>query len=314
MSGLNLVQRAMLGADPDIAATIPEIAPSHDVPAAALLLDRSSLAGDQRPIEAAGTAGGEVHLNLARCREEGILSPGNTETETHNEFRTIKRRLLLALNEAGKPSLRPTTILITSALPSEGKTFTALNLALALAGEPDLRVLLIEGDVINPSLASYFTTARERLGLTDLLSGAVERPEAVMHPCGSIPNLSVIFAGSPDPRTPELMASPRMAEIQARLHTSYPDLLVVIDCSPVISPEPAALAPHVDHGIMVVAADQASRLQLREALDQIGACAQLSLVFNKSPRWRKKGTYYQYHYGASALARSGAVSGDFGSP
>lgn len=316
-STLNLVQRAMLqGLEPAPQHVAPDFPAMGKPPEAHGLLDRSRLAGNERQIEAPPSAGQEVHLNHARCREDGILSPGNTETETHNEFRIIKRRLLLALKDAERtPEDGPPKVLITSALPAEGKTFTALNVALALAAERDLQVLLIEGDVINPALSRYFVTAKARQGLTDLLNGNIDRPEAVMHSCAGVPNLRIIFAGAPDPRTPELMASPRLPEIFAQLHAAYPELLVVIDCSPTISPEPAAMASHVDHAIMVVAADQASRLQLQEALDQIAACPRISLVFNKSPRWRKKGTYYGYgyQYGAKASAQPEASS-DFGSP
>jgi receptor protein-tyrosine kinase len=266
------------------------------------VLETPRLGGDQNPIEFRESVVGEVQLNLGRCREEKILFPGSAEVETHNEFRAVKRRLLLAMSGVNVNTGYPNTVLITSAMPREGKTFTALNLALTLAAERDIHVLLMEGDVVNPSLHDYFTSAKVRKGLTDVLNGTVPAACEVVHPCAGVANLSVMFAGTPDPRAPELMASARMPEVLAQLSASYRDLFVVIDCSPVISPEPAALCAHVHHSIMVVAAEQTSRLQLQEALNHVSASPQVSLLFNKSPRWRKHGAYYGYGYGTTADA------------
>jgi Mrp family chromosome partitioning ATPase len=132
----------------------------------------------------------------------------------------------------------------------------------------------------------------------------------VVHHCNGVANLSVIFAGNPDPRASELMASPRMAEVLAQLHRSYRNLFVVIDCSPVISPEAAALAGHVHHTIMVVAAEQASRAEVHDAIGHVSACRDVSLVFNKSPRWRKRDDYYQYRYRYAGPGQG--VNPDFG--
>jgi receptor protein-tyrosine kinase len=272
------------------------------------VLETPRLAGDQTPIEFRDPVVGEVHLNIGRCREEKILFPGSSEIETHNEFRAVKRRLLLAMSAVNANPGYPNTVLITSAMPREGKTFTALNLSLTLAAERDIHVLLIEGDVVNPSLHQYFTSAKTRKGLTDALNGGVAAATEVVHPCAGVANLSVMFAGTPDARAPELMASVRMPEILAQLGACYRDLFVVIDCSPVISPEPAALCAHVHHAIMVVAAEQTSRLQLQEAINHVSASPQVSLLFNKSPRWRKHGSYYGYGYGIAAEAAPNAAS------
>jgi receptor protein-tyrosine kinase len=257
-----------------------------------------------------------VHLNRARFRDDKIICPGNIDVISHNEFRTIKRRLLLAMQEADAVKDRPNTVLVTSAMPGEGKTFTALNLAISLAAERNMRVLLIDGDVVNHSLSGYFNAGDSTAGLTDLLDGRAANVTEVMHGCAEIKNLSVMFAGRPDPRAPELMASTRMTEILGELLRADADLFVVVDCSPVISPEPAALAPHVDHAIMVVAAQQTSRHQLKEALENLAACPRVSLLFNKSPRWRRNGVYYGYYgqtnQGTASLAAE--PSANLGTP
>ena len=302
--GLNLIQRAMQFDGKKPAAHAHQDFSEQPSGVVARLaahqpgVDPHRFAGNDAPIEVGPEAPPQIEFSPGQCRNEKILIPGNTDFETRNEFRTIKRRLLLALRDSATSVDYPPVILIPSARPAEGKTFTALNLALTLADERDLHVLLIEGDVVNPSLSRYFVSAMTRKGLTDLLSEKTTSAKDVVHQCATIPNLSVLFAGNPEPRASELMASPRMPEILSEFHRIYRNLLVVVDCSPVISPEPAALAGHVSHAIMVVGAEQSSRLELRDALDHMAACPNVSLIFNKSPRWRKQGSYYQYHYGA----------------
>jgi receptor protein-tyrosine kinase len=318
-SSLNLVQRAMsLGMGRTIAppaAPVADAGLSRRQPVDHLLFEPERIAGDAAPIQPERACVPELRLNYARCRDDKIICPGNVDVTTHNEFRTVKRRLLLAMQEIKAKRSNANAILVTSALPGEGKTFTALNLAITLAAERNLKVLLIDGDAVNPSLANYFTPGAEPLGLIDVLAGKVNKVADVVHPCADIGNLSVMFAGHADPRAPELMASVRMEEVLAELSRANPDLYILIDCSPVISPEPAAMAPHVDHAIMVVAAQQTSRHQLREALEHLAGCPQVSFLFNKSPRWRKEGAYYGYYGPAKSPAYpdgGAAPYGDFG--
>lgn len=305
LPSLNLIERAMqLDAGPHIdmgKSAFIEAVPTERTPdIAAPDLDLSLLRGNAAAARERPAKSLQIEFNPARCREEKILVPGNPEIETRNEFRTIKRRLLIAMKQASPEVDYPPAVLVTSARPGEGKTFVSLNLALTLADERDFQVLLVEGDVVNPSLSRYFATGRTREGLNELLNEKISSPEDVVYQCEDIPNLNVMFAGNPDPRASELMASPRMPEILAQLHRADRNLFVVIDCSPVVSPEPAALAGHVGHTIVVVGADQASRAEVEDALAHVAPSRQVSLVFNKSPRWRKTGGYYHYGYGYGA--------------
>jgi protein-tyrosine kinase len=311
--GLNLIQRAMQfqGAGAvDIGAAIPLERSSSDFRAPPPI--EMDFRPDRQPSpEARPAAAMEIAFNHGSCRERKVLIPGNSDIEVRNEFRTIKRRLLQSLNQSAPEADYPNVVLVSSSRPAEGKTFVSLNLALTLADERDLQILLMEGDVVNPSLSQYFASGRAREGLSELLNGRVAVPEDVIHPCEGVANLSVMFAGSPDPRSPELMASRRMPEILTELHRNWRNLLVVIDCSPVVAPEPAALAPHVNHTILVVGAEQATPGELQDAIGQVAPCRNVSLVFNKSPRWRKRGTYYGYGYGQNR-AQSGGAQIDFG--
>jgi protein-tyrosine kinase len=324
LPNLNLIQRAMqldtgphidMGKSAFVETTFAEPR-STDNGEGAPDLDLSLLKGNATPVRERSVTSLQIEFNPARCREEKILVPGNPEIETLNEFRIIKRRLLQTMKQASPEIDYPPAVLVTSARPGEGKTFVSLNLALTLADERDFQVLLMEGDVVNPSLCRYFATGRVREGLTELLNEKISSPEDVVYQCENHPNLHVMFAGNPDPRASELMASPRMPEILAQLHRSYRNLLVVVDCSPVVSPEPAALAGHVAHTIVVVGAEQASRAEIEDALAHVSPSRQISLVFNKSPRWRKMGSYYHYGYGygygAAAHAAAEASKLDVG--
>src|SRR5262249_49602950 len=114
---------------------------------------------------------------------------------------------------------------------------------------------------------------------------------------------SVIFAGSPDRAVPELVSSRKMWDVCIDISSRYNDRIIIIDSPPVLaSTEPANMAQHVHQLIMVVAAGQADRTQLTTALEQVSACRNVSLLFNKAPRWHQVegDPYYQYYSGNGA--------------
>jgi receptor protein-tyrosine kinase len=238
-----------------------------------------------------------VRLNLTRIRQSQIVTPDNTSSTTYNEFRAIKRKLLpLARGTGTGGTMVNNLFMVTSALPGEGKTFTAMNLAISLAAERNLHVILIDGDVVRSSLDAYFDGANGR-GLTELLNGKCQDVNEVMHRCVDVPNLRVIFAGKHDSGSPELLASKRMADISRDLATRYPDRIIIIDAPPVLAAaEPAALVSHMNHVIMVVAAQQPSRHHVEEALTRISSARNIMMLFNKSPQWRHTSAASYYYY------------------
>jgi protein-tyrosine kinase len=221
-----------------------------------------------------------------------------------NEFRGIKRKLLQKVRDPHTRAAVSNLIMVTSSLPGEGKTFSSVNLSLSLAAERGLQVLLIDADVIRPSVGNMFVNPPTE-GLTDLLSGKVGHVSDVLHRCADIPNLAVIFAGNPSANTPELISSGRMANLCRELSARYPDRVIVLDTPPVLaSSEPAILASYVHHLIMVVAADQTDRHQLRKALESVASCQSVSMLFNKAPSWNEPEyvAYYGYANPGSAAA------------
>jgi len=262
----------------------------------------------RRPPE--GERSRQVNLDFRVLRQNGMITPDNMASVISNEFRGIKRKLL---QKARDPETRVAVnnlIMVTSTLPGEGKTFTSINLAMSLAAERGLNVLLVDADIIRPSVGNMFKSTPKE-GLTDLLSSGTSKVSDVLCRCAEIPNLAVMFSGAATVNSPELISSGRMADLCTELSTRYPDRIIVLDTPPVLaSPEPAQLASYVHQLIMVVAADQTDRHQLQKSLESVASCKNISLLFNKAPRWNEAqyAPYYGYGYGASASAANSAAS------
>jgi receptor protein-tyrosine kinase len=303
-SRLNLIQRAMQQVKPKPAENdlqsdaVPALQKNGEASADPSLTRAMPM--PPTPMPAARTERGgvpDVRLNYAKLRDLQIMTPDNKSSYTYNEFRAIKRKLVPMTHDPQTKALTRNLILVTSALPGEGKTFTAMNLAIGLAAERNLEVILVDGDVLRSTIGEYFEGPHGE-GLLDLLTGSCQQIDDVMHRCADLPNLHVIFAGKHEETSPELLASKRMAEACATLSRRYPECIVVIDTPPVLATsEPVALAMHVHHLIMVVAAGQATRGQIEEALSAVSACPSINLLFNKVPKWQRSNPYsYYYNY------------------
>ena len=228
-----------------------------------------------------------VRLDTAKLTASRITLPENTKTVTYNEFRSLKRKLIPTTADPETGAMTRNMVMVTSAVPGEGKTFTAMNLAIALAAEPNLDVILVDGDVTQGSIATYFQQP-DQDGLLELLTGKRQRLEEVLHPCAELPQLHVLFAGARHHATPELFASRGMADLCTALSTHFPQSIVLFDMPPVLAAsEPAAIAAHVHHLIMVVAAGRAGRDQVEAALAEVSRCPSISMVFNQSPEWER---------------------------
>jgi receptor protein-tyrosine kinase len=237
----------------------------------------------------------QVRLDFRVLRQNGMITPDNMASTISNEFRGIKRKLLQKVRDPKTRATVNNLIMLTSSLPGEGKTFSSTNLALSLAAERGLRVLLIDADIIRPSVGKMFISP-PREGLVELLTGRVGHVSDVVHQCVEAPNLSVIFAGDPRKGSPELISSNQMVTLCRDLSSRYPDRVVILDTPPVLaSSEPAILAGYVHQLIMVVSADHADRHQLRKSLEAVSACQNVSLLFNKAPSWNE--AEYTAYYG-----------------
>jgi exopolysaccharide/PEP-CTERM locus tyrosine autokinase len=221
----------------------------------------------------------------------GYILPDAPVTSLAEEFRLIKRQLLRA-SEATDANR---SVLIASAQPGEGKTFCALNLALSLASERDLEVLLVDGDFSKPQVLKILGLEGEA-GLVDALEDPALDVEQLLIPT-DLAGLCVLPSGRHVNNVPELLASDRTRDVLARL-TGAPRRIVIFDSPPVLAASPAAiLAAHVGQVLMVVRADRTTEADLREAAGHLSACDELSLLLNGAgfaATGRRYGNYNGY--------------------
>ena len=229
-------------------------------------------------------------------RQAGFVLPDGPVTGISEEFRIIKRQLLLAATGGrhGEKIPHGERILICSAHPGEGKTFCAVNLALSLAAEKDVEVLLVDADFAKPSILSTLGLAGGP-GLMDALAD----PDVDVQDCvirTDIPKLSVLPAGRQTNADTEFLASAHTEAVLDALTASHPSRIVIFDSPPILAASPAAaLAGHVGQAVLVVRADETTENALRDAVGLLQGCDNIQLLLNGvkfSPGGRRFGTYY----------------------
>lgn len=235
-----------------------------------------------------------VSLDLARLRTMGFVTPDNPTSRIADEFRVIKRPIIRNAFGHGDTLIKHgNLVMVTSALPGEGKTFTSVNLALSLAMEFNTTVLLVDGDVAHPTLPSLLGIPGEP-GLLELLTGSISVPDALLKT--DVERLSIIPAGSRHRRANELLASAQMASVLHELSTRYSDRIVVFDSPPLLATtEARVMAAHMGQVVMVVAADSTSQHAVTTALSTIDSCEVVLMMLNKSSTTAGVGAYYGYY-------------------
>jgi protein-tyrosine kinase len=233
---------------------------------------------------------GMVQIDFDRLRASGFALPGD-QSELAEELRLIKRPLLTTAFSRDGAIKNPNLIMVTSASPNEGKTFTATNLALSMASEHDVHVLLIDADVANPTIPRVFGFNGD-VGLMDVVSNATDFADALFRT--NIPNMSILPSGRPRAGGSELFASARMTRFIEEIAKRYPDRVVIFDSPPILSrSEAQVLARHVGQVVFVVEAECTSSAVIREALSTIGSKKPGGIVLNKMPAAAKLyGHYY----------------------
>jgi receptor protein-tyrosine kinase len=235
-----------------------------------------------------------VELDVARLKTRGFVTPDALKSQIADEFRVLKRPIIRnALAKSPARVKNGNLVMVTSALPGEGKTFTSLNLALSMAMVIDSTVLLIDGDVAHPSIPTLLDTPHAP-GLLDLLtSDDLDFADALIHT--NIEKLSILPAGSRHRRSTELLASEQMAAFLRELATRYEDRIVIFDSPPLLATtEARVLAGHMGQIVMVVAADATSHHAVTQALTTIESCDVVLMALNKATR-TDVGTYYGYY-------------------
>jgi protein-tyrosine kinase len=235
-------------------------------------------------------------IDRAALMEGGFILPDAPVTGLAEEYRIVKRQLLAEMAADGTSQCTRRTVLVCSSHPDEGKTFTALNLALSLAGEKDLEVLLVDGDFPKPEIMSMLGLEGQA-GLVDALADADADPEDFVVRT-DLPGLSVLPAGRQANNVPELLASARTRDVLARLTAADPRRIVIFDSPPALMASSApVLAAHVGQIVLVVRADRTVEADLRETVRLLSACKNVSLLLNGAgfaATGRRFGAYYGY--------------------
>lgn len=235
-------------------------------------------------------------IDIDDLQSRGFLTPNTKRNKLVEEFRLIKRMILSRRWDRG--DLPGNTILVTSALPSEGKTNTAVNLAMSMAAEEDLTVLLVDADFIKPDALRQLGIYAKK-GLIDV----VENPDldiADVMMRTNIDNLTVIPAGQLHDRCTELLASTRMRQVVADLAHRYEDRIIIFDSPPVlVTTESTALASHMGQILFVVQAERTKREAVQNALELLGEGPQIGMMLNRAPAQfgaSDFGSYYGSYY------------------
>ncbi len=239
-------------------------------------------------------------FDLQRLKAEGCITPDTGRSRLAEEYRMIKRPILI--NAFGKgAALVPdgNMIMVTSTYPGEGKTFTAVNLAMSITQEMDKTVLLVDADVGRSRIHRMLGTP-DSPGLMDvLLDDNLDMADAMVRT--SISNLRVLPKGRAHPRATELLASNAMAELTREMANRYPDRIVIFDSPPLlITSEAVVLASHMGQIVFVVEANQTSQGAVKEALALLDDSKPIGLVLNKARRimtsdYYGYGSYSSYH-------------------
>lgn len=232
-----------------------------------------------------------ARVDREHLRDGGLIVPEDPVTGLLEEFRIVKRELLADARSGGSALAR--RILVSSPHPGEGKTYCATNLAIALAAERGLEVLLVDADVVRPSVTARLGIDAEQ-GLMDALANPAIQPENLVIRT-DIDGLFVLPAGTANALDAEYLASTRTGEVLDRLTQGAPDRIVIFDTPPALAASPAAeLAQHVGQALLVVRADETSRAALEDAQQLLSACGDIKLLLNAarySPSGRRFGSY-----------------------
>jgi len=279
VQSLNRIEKALekaaqMRSDAPIAA-VPEKQQSEEVP----VIKR----GESRTI----------HINTDNRLLATIADPNSIISE---QYRKLKTHLVRLTNEDRFRNL----LMVTSAIAGEGKSMTAANLAISMAQEYDLTVLLIDADLRRPSIHSYLGF-EQTIGLSDCLQDGTDITEAIIKT--DISKLSVISAGREVAKPLELFASNKMKELMAEIKNRYNDRYVIIDTPPLLPfAETRSLAQVADGIVLVIHEGVTPQVSVLEAMEVLKGCKILGVVLNDSTAVNMESSHYGRYYTRQAAS------------
>jgi exopolysaccharide/PEP-CTERM locus tyrosine autokinase len=244
--------------------------------------------------------GRRLEVDFKALRQQGYLVGYADQRRLDEEYRVIKRPLLKNASTSAPRMERGNLVLLTSAVPGEGKTFTCINLCMSIARNKDWSVLLVDGDCKRPRLSKVFGAERER-GLMDLLKDPDLSLSQVVMPT-SVERIQFLPAGQWREDVSELLASSRMDSLCTQLAAGDPMRIVLFDSSPLLATTDALfLAAHVGQIAVVVRADHTPQQAVLASVAMLDQSKAIGLILNQVSKQLQTIGYDDYYgsYGPS---------------
>lgn len=262
--------------------------------AASQPVDRGSESVPQSPPV---TISRRVDMDLQMLSAAGFITPTVPRSTLADECRLIKRPLIdNAMGKGASQIENGNLIMITSALPSEGKTFTASNLAMSIAMELDNTVMLVDADVARPNLLKVLGLPPAR-GLMDVLvDDSIDLTQVLLRT--NVEKLTILPSGTPHPRATELLASDNMIRLLEDMASRYADRIIIFDSPPLlVTTEARTLASHMGQIVIVVKAEGTTRTDVMHALATLETCPVKLMLLNQANSSAAGRYSYGYGYG-----------------
>jgi len=216
-----------------------------------------------------------VELDRALLQDKRIIS-ALEQSPYSDAYKILRTQVLQRLQEKGLNSLA-----VTSAGMNEGRTLTAINLAISLAMEVNYTVLLVDADLRHPGVHTQLGLDAQ-YGLSDFLTQDKPLTELLIHPSG-IPRLVILPGGKPLINSAEMLNSPKMVSLVEELKTRYPSRIILFDLPPLLNTADAlAFSPYVDAALLVIEEGKTQADDVKHAMDLLQGTHVLGTVLNKS--------------------------------
>lgn len=291
--------------------SVPEVAASAAPPLAAVSPVAAKPAADMQHVQRAAApvqVSKQVTLNLDELGAARIITPNGLRSRAADQYRVIKRPLIANVKGmSGNTLNHGNLIMVTSALVGEGKSFTAINLAMSIAAELDNTVMLVDADVARPSVLRVLGLPPGP-GLLDLLEGKTDMASVLLKT--NVDKLTILPSGTPHPKATELLASAAMRALLDDMAKRYADRIIIFDSPPLLlTTEARVLATQMGQIVMVVQADKTLQSDVQHSLSTIKGCSNIHLLLNKargdSAGGYSRGFDYGYGYGYGYETRDG---------
>lgn len=236
-----------------------------------------------------------VELDLEALTAQGFLTPNAPRSYLADQYRNIKRPLIRNAMGKGAAALKNANlIMVTSALPGEGKSFTSLNLAMSIAAEFDNTVMLVDADVARPSMLRMLGLPPGP-GLLDVLENSVDMADVLIKT--NVDKLTLLPSGRPHDRATELLASDAMTGLLDHMAKRYSDRIIIFDSPPLLlTTESRVLATHMGQIVVVIQAERTPQSAVMQAIATIESCPLKMALLNQASAKADAG--YGYHYGS----------------